>query len=151
MTPAANQSCLIMPSHRALRRAGELLLISALCAIGVGWAVPLETDPHEVSLSELRADPGFSEILWVDARSRAAYQAAHRDGAILVNEEDWEGGLVRFMEVWEPGLRVVVYCDDRACQTSGAVAERLRTELGITDVFALENGWAALKSRSIPP
>ncbi|MBC2603088.1 rhodanese-like domain-containing protein [Puniceicoccus vermicola] len=125
----------------------ELLLISGLVA-GVGYFLqPLSSDPYQVTLSELRSSPGFSEILWLDARSANDYESDHVEDAVHLNEDAWEDGLEQFVEVWEPGRRVVVYCDDQACGSSQAVAERLRKELLIEKIFFLRGGWSVLKEQ----
>jgi len=129
-----------------LRRLVELLLLSTLVAVGVALVNPLPGEHPRVTLAELRDEPSFSEILWVDARSAEEFNRGHFPGAISVNQEDWEAGLSRFMMKWEPGDMVVVYCDDRSCGSSVAVAERLSRELEIQGILILDDGWAELVS-----
>ena len=69
-------------------------------------------------------------MLWLDARTAEAYEADHMPGALLLNEDDWEALIEPVFMAWEPGppeMRVVNYCDGRACQS---VAENLREETG---------------------
>lgn len=94
----------------------------------------------EVLLSQLgRQD----QILWVDARSVDAFVKEHIAGAINLNEDDWDAQLPELLAVWEPDLKIVVYCSSQTCQASHAVAERLRTEVGLGDVTVLKGGWEA--------
>ena len=146
---------MLFPKHRLFtfilgrkswRRTGELLLLSFLGAVGVAFVNPLPEGPPKVSLDELRGNPSFSEILWVDARSEMDYSSAHVPGAVWLNEQEWEVGLIGFMAEWEPGVDVVVYCGDESCGSSSAVAARLMNELELEEVFVLENGWAEWES-----
>ena len=80
-------------------------------------------------------------ILWVDARTEADFLAGHIPGAILVNEEDWETGLMTFFGNFDPEATVIVYCGREGCQASKAVAERLRREANLESVYHLRGGW----------
>ena len=95
----------------------------------------------EVAWSTIREWPGLR--LLVDARSEVAFRRQHIPGAFPLGEAQWEERLPAFIKAWQPGARVVVYCDNAGCQASQAVARRLRRELGIADVFVLKGGWSA--------
>ena len=83
--------------------------------------------------------------LWVDARSREAYEEGHKEGAVWLNEGSWQEGLPMVLDEWSPGRRVVVYCSSQSCQESQAVARRLMEETGWPDIFVLAGGWEQLK------
>jgi len=89
-------------------------------------------------------------VMWVDARSAEAYAAEHVPGALHLNEEAWDDGLLGLMEGVVPGVRVVVYCGSASCGTSRAVARRLRRDLGMDAVFALAGGWDGLMGEGLP-
>jgi rhodanese-related sulfurtransferase len=135
-----------------LRQAIILLLLSA--AAGALTAIfhprapvyrgAAERSPLAISMAELTALPGDS-VLWIDARTAAEHAAGHVPGAILANENDWEAGFERIMMAWQPEQTLVVYCDEAACHSSEAVAQRLRHEMAIESVFFLEGGWGAWK------
>lgn len=84
-------------------------------------------------------------VLWVDARSKVDFEANHIPGAILLNEDDWESLLIQFMELWEPDVKVIVYCDSRLCNASKSVAKRLQDELQLKNVKTLHGGWETWK------
>ncbi len=147
-----------MPSRYTGRygpRVGEIVLrglaicLLALClalfhGLLVGLKPPPEPeDPHAVGLGELAAMPG---IIWIDARSEGAFEEGSLSGALHVNEENWERGLSQLLERWEPGRPVIVFCDDSGCGTSRLVAERLREELGLPEVYWFEGGWEKLET-----
>jgi rhodanese-related sulfurtransferase len=88
--------------------------------------------------------------LWVDAREPGEFAAGHVPGAVALGEAAWEEGLARFMERWEPGVRVVVYCGGAECEASRRVARRLQEELGIAEVAVLREGWAAWQGAGRP-
>ena len=83
----------------------------------------------------------WNEVLWVDARSSEEFQKSRIPGAVLLNEENWNSGLDRFMLEWEPGMKIVVYCNSKECGASSSVAQRLRAELAIQHIYVLEGGW----------
>lgn len=82
--------------------------------------------------------------LWVDARSEEEFQAGHISHAVLLNEDNWDQLILRFLEKLPPSnVNIVVYCSSRQCNASKAVAERLRQELGLESVYVLKGGWEA--------
>ena len=87
----------------------------------------------------------LADAVWVDARPRAEFDRGHHPGAVPLNEDDWQGLLDGFLDAWEPGRPVVVYCGGADCRSSEAVAERLRREAGLEDVRVVEGGWTALE------
>lgn len=128
----------------------EFLIIAILVAAGASyslisglapmpWAEP-ELAPGAIRLSDARV----LDVLWVDARSDSDYEANHIPGAILLNEDDWDGGLIRLMDAWitEP-KPIIIYCADAACGTSQRVAERLRGDFPDAEIYRLQGGWAA--------
>ena len=83
--------------------------------------------------------------LWVDARSKTSFEKDHIPGAVLLNEDQWDELLPGVLTAWWPGQSIVVYCDDKLCDSSNAVAKRLR-ETGLGPVFVLKGGWEAWKA-----
>jgi len=98
--------------------------------------------PGEISLQE--ALSAREPLLWVDARPRSEYERGRIPEAMLLNEEEWDARVTAVLDRWQPGQRVVVYCDSGACRASHAVAERLR-EFRMGPVFVLQGGWERWK------
>jgi rhodanese-related sulfurtransferase len=129
----------------------DCAVLLSLCAVLAGltfWLHPKRPDWNnaraqvgELDLAEIAATKGA--VLWVDARNEAAYLRSHIPGAILLNEDDWEHLLPGFLNAWQPGTRVLVYCDSKECDGSQAVAMRLRGELALDDVYVLKGGWSS--------
>lgn len=134
--------------QRALRQFFCLLMLSILAGL-LTWAFhpnAPEWDPRRQAEGAVAADfarAHAGEILWIDARPEEDYREQHIPGAVLLNEDDWEGGLMRLFDVWEPGQTLVVYCGAEACRTSQTVMWRLRKELQDDAVYYLEGGWDA--------
>jgi rhodanese-related sulfurtransferase len=82
-------------------------------------------------------------VIWVDARPDEEFARDHVPGALSLNEDRWNELLPQFLAAWSPGKRVVVYCSAESCDLAREVAERLRKEAQISDVFVLEGGWEA--------
>ena len=85
-----------------------------------------------------------SSALWLDARSRRAYEAEHVPGALLLNLEEWDSLFPRFLDQWSPDRRIVVYCDSKSCEMSHEVAARLERS-GFSSVYVLKGGWEEWK------
>ena len=62
-----------------------------------------------------------------------------------LNDENFEMNLSLLLNQWQPGDRVLVYCDTQLCDASHAMAERLRNEVGLEDVWILFGGWSSWK------
>jgi len=94
-----------------------------------------------VSVDQVR-EWGDSAI-WIDARPDDEFARDHVPGAISLNEDHWNELLPQFLAAWSPGKKVVVYCSAQSCDLAREVAERLRKEAQLPDVFVLEGGWEA--------
>lgn len=81
--------------------------------------------------------------VWIDARPDNEFARDHVPGAILLNEDRWNELLPQFLAVWSPEKKVVVYCSAQSCDLAREVAERLRKEVQLPDVFVLDGGWEA--------
>lgn len=134
--------------RRAARELLLLLLIAAVPALLAGWwhprrpAFTVEVIPA-LSVTEARDMARTQPVLWIDARRAEAFAADHIPGAVHLSEDDWENGLSAVMAAWNPGQPVIVYCDQRTCDTSREVAVRLKRELQMDRVYVLEGGWSA--------
>lgn len=123
-----------------------LLVVAGLLAGGRALLPePAEAeDPFQVDPAAVR---DMGEVLWVDGRSREAYEKGHYKDALHLDPggTDYEEGLTRVLMVWDPAVPVVVYCDDAGCGASRELAKRLRTELGVESIYWLEGGWETLR------
>lgn len=135
------------------REAAWLLVLALIPALLTGWLHPRRPDfalratrVPEISLTAALALA--PPALWVDARSGQAFARQHIPGAVALSEDQWEENLPGVVERWQPGTPVVVYCDHRACQSSQAVARRLRRELAIAEVYVLQGGWQSWQEGS---
>jgi rhodanese-related sulfurtransferase len=102
----------------------------------------------EISLTDALAaepDPG---VIWVDARTRPAYEKGHVPGAFLVSEHesDFEDLMVPMAMAVQDALSklVVVYCDGKKCDASKMIAEKIRVfHPEPNQVKVLHGGWDA--------
>lgn len=141
------------PAWHPWEQAVRLCVLALLPAVVSTWVHPSRPDwtrpaprADEVTASQIAAWSG--PVLWVDARSRAEFDRSHIPGAVLLNEEQWEDLLDGFLDAWQPGMRVVVYCGGGGGDASRNVARRLRagsSDLG--EIHILHGGidaWSAL-------
>jgi rhodanese-related sulfurtransferase len=130
------------------RQVALLLALALVPAVLTAWLHPKRpawswTRPAVTELALADAERLTPPVIWLDARPDEEYAARHVPGALSLNEDRWDELLPKFMAVWQPGTRVVVYCNSQECDASRAVAARLRHEYRINDVFVLQGGWNA--------
>ena len=126
-----------------------ILSLPLLPAALAAWLHPGRSTIHqaaensqEISLAQVLS---IGQVLWIDARPRAKFDAGHIPSALLLNETEWEQLLGPVLEAWSPEVTVVVYCDSGQCQLSHHVARRLEREAGFEGVRILKGGWEAWK------
>ncbi|RYD65245.1 MAG: hypothetical protein EOP84_32090 [Verrucomicrobiaceae bacterium] len=135
---------------RAIRQLLILLaiaLIPALVSAGIQlqWKADEPLAPGEVRADTVRM--WGAQVLWVDARPRARYEAGHIENAVLLNLDEWEELVPKFLDQWDPEKAVVVYCDGGSCEASHEVAERLKSDFQIPVVYVLKGGYPAWLAR----
>jgi rhodanese-related sulfurtransferase len=130
------------------RQALILAAFSLLPAVGhaiyfrdnISWQSPI---PPSEMVSVDRAREWADSTIWIDARPDDEFARDHVPSAISLNEDRWNELLPQFLALWSPGKKVVVYCSAQSCDLAREVAERLRREAQLPDVFVLEGGWEA--------
>jgi rhodanese-related sulfurtransferase len=125
----------------AVRQATFILLLALLPALATAVWHPRRPSwqSDEVTVSAARA--WGDSVLWVDARPVADFTRAHIPGAVPLNEERWDEMLHGVLDQWDTTRKVVVYCSSLSCDASLDVANRLRQEENLSNVFVLEGGW----------
>ncbi len=108
------------------------------------WEQP-PVDPAAISLAQ--AQEWGDKVLWVDARPDAQFAHGHIPGALQLNEDRWDELLGGMLAAWSPEKKVVVYCSRLTCNASHEVAERLRHEALLTNVYVLQGGWEEWEGR----
>ena len=123
-----------------------LLALAAISATGSALFHPRRPawnaaalSPGEILLQT--ALDGKDNVIWLDARQEADFQKDHIPGAILLNEDRWDDLLPPVLNAWRNGKIIVVYCSSLQCQSSEAVAKRLREEVKLPQVYVLKGGW----------
>ncbi len=134
---------------------GEIGILLSLCAVAVGltfWLHPRAPSlrsvaedpslPFQVTVQEVRERFG-PDVTWIDARPREDYEAGHVSGALLLNAEEWADLMWDLSDRLDELSKttVVVYCDGTTCGRSAEVAERLRGEVGLEQVYVLKGDW----------
>lgn len=144
---------------RPLRQLTAIAVIS-LAAAAATYAIkgpplrhlicdPASLKADEICLSQI---PAAARVLWVDARSRRAWQQSGVPGSVLWNLDPAED-----MQAFEADValhimdtpQVIVYCGDENCGVSRQVADRIRKlQLG-AQVSVLHGGWRALNEAGL--
>jgi rhodanese-related sulfurtransferase len=133
---------------RGARQAGLILLVALVPAVLAAWFHPRppvwSRDQAVVPEVEWRTvQQSHSPTLLIDARNAAAYEHDHIPGALCLGASPEDGGMMAVARAWQPGTRLVVYCDSPRCDAAQSVARRLRRELGLKDIVVLKGGWSA--------
>jgi len=102
------------------------------------WKQP-PTDRAQVSV--VQAKNWGAAVLWIDARADEQFASGHVPGALQLNEDNWSGLLPKVLAAWSPERKLIVYCSRQTCNLSHDVAERLRNEDGLKNVYVLQGGW----------
>ena len=95
----------------------------------------------EAPVTVAQAKNWGATVLWIDARPDEQFAQAHVPGAMQLNEDAWNELLPKVLTAWAPERKLVVYCSRQTCNASHAVAERLRKEDGLKNVYVLQGGW----------
>lgn len=136
---------------KLLSRILVLLALAGLLAGGraafLGERPSAEADAYAVTPTQALA---MEEVLWVDGRSRAAFEEDHMPGAVHLGttEAAYQAGMAELLPRWDPVRPVVVYCDGEGCKASRELAGRLRSELGVENILWVEGGWTALRKEA---
>jgi rhodanese-related sulfurtransferase len=106
---------------------------------------PLAAD--EVTLEIIQQKWG-GEVIWIDARPRQAYAAAHIPDALLLNEQETDALMFEHMEKLQSNTKpLIIYCDGHACQASRKIASYLRKRLPQSEIYVLHGGWKSWLER----
>jgi rhodanese-related sulfurtransferase len=128
---------------RAFREALLLTLIAAVPATVTGFLQLRPTEEKPLGQDEIRASEGrqlADHALWVDARSRKKFEQGSVPGAILLNDEEWDAQVSKFLDAWDPEKTIIVF-GDRGTDAGEGIAHRLREELKIEKVRVLHGGF----------
>ena len=85
------------------------------------------------------------DILIVDARNPSQFAQSHISGAINLSEEQFDSQLGNFLDAWEPESTILIYCNAGSCNSSRHIADRLKTECGIENIYILKDDWTQWK------
>lgn len=137
---------------RLLVQAGVILLAAALVTLtrvtfepgAKSLFKPPALAPDEVTLQT--ASLWNPPPVWIDARSRAAYNRSHLPDARLLTLDETENFEQLLFALDKENLLdgtrpVVVYCSSNSCQLSREVATRLSERYPELKVFILQGGW----------
>lgn len=90
-----------------LRKAVPWLLLAALIPAALSaWLHPRRplwlnsAEVNEVSVMSVRSR---ADVVWIDARSEAAFSGGHIPGAISLPVDGWTGRVEAVVNAWKPG------------------------------------------------
>jgi rhodanese-related sulfurtransferase len=109
------------------------------------------SDFPTVSLDDLRRAVAQQQILILDARAAAFYDAGHVPGALNLSRQDFARNYIRLRSTLAKSkdAPIVVYCSGGDCHDSRMVASALVT-LGYSQVKIFPGGWLAWSAAGEP-
>jgi rhodanese-related sulfurtransferase len=128
---------------RIAREVLLLIVIAAIPATVSGFMQLRLRSEKPLAPNEIRARDARQLgdlVIWVDARSRKKFEQESIAGSVLLNEEEWDAQVSKFLDAWEPDKTIVVF-GDRGSDAGEGIAHRLREELKIENVQVLQGGY----------
>jgi rhodanese-related sulfurtransferase len=106
--------------------------------------VALAANPSASSLRWVEVKPllAASQIVLVDARATAAYEIEHIPGAVSLPVNSAPAEFLAFATKYPKDTAIVTYCGSDNCDLSQELAEKLRRDLGFTNVKEMLGGIA---------
>jgi rhodanese-related sulfurtransferase len=80
------------------------------------------------------------QIVLVDGRPKTAYDIEHIPGAVSLPGESTPEAFIDFATKYPQHTAIVVYCNSENCDAAHELAEKLRKELGFTNVKEMPGG-----------
>jgi rhodanese-related sulfurtransferase len=103
----------------------------------------LELATDEITIEMALEFP--SDTIILDARSPKEFSESRIANAINLSEENFEEQVGVFLDVWNPDSKIIVYCSSSSCSSSRNIANRLRDEFQIKNVYVLKGDWREWK------
>jgi rhodanese-related sulfurtransferase len=105
-----------------------------------------DSPPHESGSAlrwvEVKSLLAAGQIVLLDARAAAAYEIEHIPGALSLPAESQPAEFVAFVSKYPQNTAIVTYCGSDNCDLSHELAEKLRKDLGFTNVREMPGGIA---------
>ena len=120
-----------------LRTAYILILVTAIATGLFAGGNKEEGDAFLISISDLDKLTQTEDILILDVRDQASYNAGHIPGALLVPFQQVESAADQLRG---RASKLVTYCSCPAEESSMSAALKLRSQ-GITNVYVLVGGY----------
>jgi 3-mercaptopyruvate sulfurtransferase SseA len=85
------------------------------------------------------------DVLWIDARPKDQYAAAHAPGALSISEQDADAQLADHMEELTTTKKtIVIYCSSDSCEASRKMREYILQRLPVPQIYVFHGGWKVL-------
>ncbi len=90
------------------------------------------------------------QVVLIDARPKAVYDAGHIPGAISLPESSSAEELIGFQKAHSPSQQLVVYCGSQSCSLSKRLADKLAQEYGFRTVRYMTGGYQEWQRAQLP-
>jgi rhodanese-related sulfurtransferase len=97
--------------------------------------------PTAVTWAEAKPLVNAGQVVLVDARAGALYEAGHIPGAISLPESSTPEEIFAFQKKFGPTAQLIVYCGSQSCSLSRRLAEKLTQQFGFPSVRYMTGGY----------
>jgi rhodanese-related sulfurtransferase len=105
--------------------------------------------PNPIVIEEAASFHNDPSFVFVDARSKADFDACHIENAINLPEHSFEKCVDEFMNTTDINQSIITYCSSLDCPLASHLAEKLFF-LGFAKVYYLIGGLDAWQERGLP-
>jgi rhodanese-related sulfurtransferase len=123
-------------------------------ALPPGGVVPSASPRAGLRWVEVKPLLEAGAIVLVDARAKTAFEAEHIPGAVSLPANASPEEFLAFAMKYPQSTAIVVYCGGADCDLSHQLAEKLRTDLGYTNVREMPGGiveWRVAEAGAASP
>ena len=135
---ASNSTIPIAVSMVEKSNSSAAVLTNAAPAPATGYSAPTPA-----SWAEIKPLYAQGQVVLVDARARAFYDAGHIPGAVSLPEPPSAEAWAAFRQAYPANIPLVVYCGSTSCSLSYKLANRLAKESGYEFVRFITGGYQA--------
>ncbi len=136
------------------RQVANPLVKSNIPALPLAASVPTNSASVTTTPAPLTTNASASTVRWleikhlleagqivlVDGRAKTAYDIEHIPGAVSLPTESEPAEFLAFATKHPQNTAIVVYCGSENCDAAHELAEKLRKELGFTNVKEMPGG-----------
>lgn len=99
--------------------------------------------PDELTLKDI-TERWKGDVIWLDARPKDQFEAAHIPEARPLNEQSFDEQLFDMLDLLQTNSKpIIIYCGGQKCEASRHVREKLLSRVPVEQCYVLKGGFPA--------